>query len=83
MPFDLTYTEALDKHQKYQWGTGPLLAQSAHAATAVLHLHAAHPDVQRYLEGWRDMRKAVLEVGDPIPLSSSVLTLGLRVGLGR
>ncbi len=39
-----------------------MIAQSAHAATAVLHLNADHPDVKSYLKDWEGMRKAVLEV---------------------
>ncbi|WVQ99718.1 hypothetical protein IAU59_006860 [Kwoniella sp. CBS 9459] len=51
------------------WPVGPLLAQSAHAATAVLHRYRDHQDVRRYLEGeddrgWECMRKVVLEVPD-------------------
>lgn len=47
------------------------MAQAAHAATAVQHLHASHPDMKRYLagedeRGWEVMRKAVLEVGEPL-----------------
>jgi hypothetical protein len=43
------------------------MAQAAHAATAVLHRHAEHPDVVRYLAGedgraWEGMRKVVMEV---------------------
>ncbi|OCF43055.1 hypothetical protein I317_03149 [Kwoniella heveanensis CBS 569] len=53
----------------HKWPVGPLLAQSAHAATAVLHRFRDHPDVRRYLEGedgrgWECMRKVVLEVPD-------------------
>ncbi|WVN87739.1 uncharacterized protein L203_102934 [Cryptococcus depauperatus CBS 7841] len=52
-----------------KWSIGPLLAQSAHAATAVLHKYRDHPDVKRYLDGedgrgWETMRKVVLEVSD-------------------
>lgn len=55
--------------QVHNWPIGPLLAQSAHAATAVLHLHSTHPDVRRYLEGddgrgWEVMRKVTYEVAD-------------------
>lgn len=43
------------------------MAQAAHAATAVQHLFADHPDMKRYLagddgRGYEVMRKAVLEV---------------------
>ncbi|WWD16986.1 hypothetical protein CI109_101422 [Kwoniella shandongensis] len=53
----------------HSWPIGPLLAQSAHAATAVLHRYREHPDVRRYLEGddgrgWEGMRKVVMEVPD-------------------
>lgn len=44
-----------------------MMAQAAHAATAVQHLFADHPDMKRYLagddgRGYEVMRKAVLEV---------------------
>jgi hypothetical protein len=44
-----------------------MLAQSAHAATAVLHKYRDHPDVKHYLEGedgrgWEVMRKVTYEV---------------------
>ncbi|TXT14666.1 uncharacterized protein COLE_00859 [Cutaneotrichosporon oleaginosum] len=53
----------------HNWPIGPLMAQAAHAASAVQHLHAEHPDMKRYLagddgRGWMDMRKALLEVPD-------------------
>ncbi|WRT66687.1 uncharacterized protein IL334_003647 [Kwoniella shivajii] len=53
----------------HEWPIGPLLAQSAHAATAVLHKYKVHPDVMKYLEGedgrgWEGMRKVVMEVPD-------------------
>ncbi|KAK8864701.1 hypothetical protein IAR55_001953 [Kwoniella newhampshirensis] len=55
------------------WPIGPLLAQSAHAATAVLHRYKDHPDVITYLEGedgrgWEGMRKVVMEVPDEAAL---------------
>ncbi|KAI9639115.1 uncharacterized protein MKK02DRAFT_39393 [Dioszegia hungarica] len=58
---------------EHGWPVGPLLAQSAHAATAVLHLHRDHPDVKRYLEGddgrgWEVMRKVTYEVPDEAAL---------------
>lgn len=45
-----------------------MMAQAAHAASAVQHEYADHPDMKRYLNGedglaWMVMRKAVLEVG--------------------
>ncbi|GMK53924.1 hypothetical protein CspeluHIS016_0105100 [Cutaneotrichosporon spelunceum] len=53
----------------HDWPVGPLMAQAAHAASAVQHLHAEHPDMKRYLagddgRGWMSMRKALLEVAD-------------------
>jgi hypothetical protein len=46
-----------------------MMAQAAHAASAVQHRFATHPDMVRYLagdggdgRGWEVMRKAVLEV---------------------
>ncbi|EAL19369.1 hypothetical protein CNBH0630 [Cryptococcus deneoformans B-3501A] len=60
---------------EHKWPVGPLLAQSAHAATAVLHRFRDHPDVKRYLKGedgrgWETMRKVVLEVPDEAALKS-------------
>ncbi|KAL0245471.1 hypothetical protein I308_104601 [Cryptococcus tetragattii IND107] len=60
---------------EHNWPVGPLLAQSAHAATAVLHRFRDHPDVERYLQGedgrgWEGMRKVVLEVQDEAALKS-------------
>ncbi|WOO81240.1 Putative peptidyl-tRNA hydrolase PTRHD1 [Vanrija pseudolonga] len=51
------------------WPMGPMMAQAAHAASAVQHEFAEHPDMKRYLAGddglaWMVMRKAVLEVPD-------------------
>lgn len=56
-------------HQTHNWPVGPLMAQAAHAASAVQHLHADHADMQRYLagddgRGWMGMRKTLLEVAD-------------------
>ncbi|WWC69880.1 uncharacterized protein I206_103823 [Kwoniella pini CBS 10737] len=61
----------------HKWPIGPLLAQSAHASTAVLHKYKDHPDVQKYLEGedgrgWEGMRKVVLEVQDENALRSVI-----------
>ncbi|GFZ46914.1 hypothetical protein JCM24511_04135 [Saitozyma sp. JCM 24511] len=58
-----------------KWPVGPLLAQSAHASTAVLHLHRDHPDVQRYFHGedgrgWEVMRKVTYEVPNEEALRS-------------
>lgn len=39
------------------------MAQSAHAATAVLHENADTPDVKEYLTHLQGMRKTVMEVG--------------------
>lgn len=44
-----------------------MMAQAAHAATALQHLYADSPDMKRYLSGedgrgYEVMRKAVLEV---------------------
>lgn len=42
------------------------MAQAAHAATALQHLHSADPAMTQYFAGdaWRAMRKTVLEVAD-------------------
>ena len=47
------------------------MAQSAHAATAVLHLNVHLPEVKEYLADWMNMRKTVLEVGHPQPSTFS------------
>lgn len=67
----LISTLMLTRRQKHGWPVGPLLAQSAHAATAVLHLYKDHADVKRYLEGedgrgWEVMRKVTYEVCSPL-----------------
>lgn len=67
----LKSTPMLMRPQEHGWPVGPLLAQSAHAATAVLHLYRDHADVQRYLEGedgrgWEVMRKVTYEVCYPL-----------------
>ncbi|WVR09724.1 hypothetical protein IAU60_006800 [Kwoniella sp. DSM 27419] len=65
---------------QHQWPVGPLLAQTAHASTAVLHKYRDHPDVNRYLEGedgrgWEGMRKVVLEVPDESTLKDIAMAL--------
>ncbi|CAD6591192.1 MAG: hypothetical protein TREMPRED_006015, partial [Tremellales sp. Tagirdzhanova-0007] len=51
-----------DLNLKDGWPIGSMMVQAAHAATAVLHLHADHRDVQSYLKNWGQMRKAIFEI---------------------
>ncbi|KZP28504.1 peptidyl-tRNA hydrolase II [Athelia psychrophila] len=46
------------------WGYGPLMAQTAHAATAVLHETRDRDETIQYLADLRNMHKAVLETTD-------------------
>ncbi|EIW65974.1 hypothetical protein TREMEDRAFT_19626, partial [Tremella mesenterica DSM 1558] len=62
------------------WPLGPMMAQSAHAATAVLHVYRDHPNVKTYLEGedgngFLGMRKVVMETVDEDSLRSLVSKL--------
>lgn len=43
------------------WGVGPLIAQGAHAATAVLQTTRDRPDTIAYLSDLPNMRKVVLQ----------------------
>lgn len=44
---------------------GPLMAQAAHAATAVLEQYKDDENVKAYLSDLGGMRKVVMEVGVP------------------
>ncbi|KAF8575223.1 peptidyl-tRNA hydrolase II [Ramaria rubella] len=46
------------------WGIGPLLAQAAHAATAVLHSARDLEDTKEYLSDLKIMRKVVLQTAN-------------------
>ncbi|KAF8119763.1 peptidyl-tRNA hydrolase II [Boletus edulis] len=46
-----------DLFDKEKWGVGPLMAQAAHAATAVLHLTRGRQETIEYLADLRNMRK--------------------------
>ncbi|KAI8973959.1 peptidyl-tRNA hydrolase II [Trametes punicea] len=46
------------------WGVGPLMAQVAHATSAVLHETRERPETQAYLEDLKNMRKVVLQTPD-------------------
>lgn len=48
--------------QEHGWPIGPLMAQAAHAATAVLEKHKETPEVKAYLSDLDNMRKVVMEV---------------------
>lgn len=62
-----------------------MMAQAAHAASAVQHRYADHVDMKRYLSGedgrgWEVMRKAVLEVRMLAASLALVLMTGARRG---
>ncbi|EMD33152.1 hypothetical protein CERSUDRAFT_118214 [Gelatoporia subvermispora B] len=46
------------------WGVGPLMAQVAHATSAVLHETRNLPATQTYLADLQNMRKVVLQIPD-------------------
>ena len=48
--------------QVLQWPLGALIAQAAHASTAVTHLFYQDPNTQAYLADLDNMHKVVLEV---------------------
>ncbi|EJU05710.1 peptidyl-tRNA hydrolase II [Dacryopinax primogenitus] len=47
-----------------KWGVGPLIAQGAHAATAVLYESRDSAETQLYLADLHNMRKVVLQTPD-------------------
>jgi len=47
-----------------KWGVGPLIAQGAHAATAVLYENRELPETQIYLADVYNMRKVVMQTPD-------------------
>jgi hypothetical protein len=51
-----------------EWGTGPTIAQAAHAVTACLAKHWANSDTQAYVspDNIRSMRKVVLKASPHI-----------------
>jgi peptidyl-tRNA hydrolase len=48
--------------QKHGYTAGPLMAQAAHAATAILHLQHDRDEAKEYLEDWQNMRKSIMMV---------------------
>ncbi|KAI0359613.1 peptidyl-tRNA hydrolase II [Trametes cingulata] len=50
------------------WGVGPLMAQVAHATSAVLHETRERPETQAYLEDLKNMRKVVLQTPDQVSI---------------
>ncbi|EIW80297.1 peptidyl-tRNA hydrolase II [Coniophora puteana RWD-64-598 SS2] len=58
------------------WGVGPLMAQVAHAATAVIHETRGDPNTQAYLADLKGMHKLVHQVpnGTALVRLSEVLT---------
>ncbi|EGN92753.1 hypothetical protein SERLA73DRAFT_79321 [Serpula lacrymans var. lacrymans S7.3] len=72
-PFLNEYSSAISKNllarsltcpQAENWGVGPLMAQVAHAATAVLHETRTRPETIAYLSDLKNMRKVVLQAPD-------------------
>ncbi|KAF8841729.1 peptidyl-tRNA hydrolase II [Paxillus ammoniavirescens] len=53
-----------DLFDKEKWGVGPLMAQAAHAATAVLHETRERTETIDYLADLKNMRKVVLQTPD-------------------
>ncbi|KAF8549968.1 peptidyl-tRNA hydrolase II [Imleria badia] len=53
-----------DLFDKEKWGVGPLMAQAAHAATAVLHETRERQETIDYLADLGNMRKVVLQTSD-------------------
>ncbi|KAN0081401.1 Peptidyl-tRNA hydrolase II domain containing protein [Tylopilus felleus] len=66
-----------DLFDKEKWGVGPLMAQAAHAATAVLHETRERQETIDYLADLKNMRKVVLQTPDISTLEklSSALSL--------
>ncbi|TBU39037.1 peptidyl-tRNA hydrolase II [Dichomitus squalens] len=46
------------------WGVGPLMAQVAHATSAVLHETRERTETQAYLDDLKNMRKVVMQTAD-------------------
>ncbi|KAH9855978.1 peptidyl-tRNA hydrolase II [Lenzites betulinus] len=46
------------------WGVGPLMAQVAHATSAVLHETRERPETQEYLAELKEMRKVVMQTAN-------------------
>ncbi|KIJ65981.1 hypothetical protein HYDPIDRAFT_27190 [Hydnomerulius pinastri MD-312] len=57
-----------DLFDKEKWGVGPLMAQAAHAATAVLHETRERRETIDYLADLKNMRKVVLQTPDATTL---------------
>ncbi|KAI0753102.1 peptidyl-tRNA hydrolase II [Daedaleopsis nitida] len=60
------------------WGVGPLMAQVAHATSAVLHETRERPETQTYLEDLKNMRKVVMQTADQASIErlASLLSAG-------
>ncbi|KAI0645223.1 peptidyl-tRNA hydrolase II [Trametes meyenii] len=54
------------------WGVGPLMAQVAHATSAVLHETRERSETQAYLHDLKNMRKVVLQTADQTSLERLV-----------
>lgn len=59
-PLELSAVQA--DGQEHGWPVGPLMAQAAHAATAVLEQYRDTSEVKAYLADLGNMRKVVMEV---------------------
>ncbi|KAJ1568432.1 peptidyl-tRNA hydrolase domain-containing protein 1 [Cladochytrium tenue] len=53
-----------DLAKVHKWPAGSMMAQAAHAATAVVATYADHPNTRSYLADLGSMRKIVLETPD-------------------
>lgn len=61
MPLTMQIVLRRDLLEMEGWGVGPLIAQAAHAVSAVLHGTRTDPDTIAYLEDLSSMRKVVQE----------------------
>ncbi|KAH9944750.1 peptidyl-tRNA hydrolase II [Amylocystis lapponica] len=60
------------------WGVGPLMAQAAHASTAVIHETRERAETMAYLEDLKNMRKACITTADRASIErlSAMLSAG-------
>ncbi|ETW74829.1 hypothetical protein HETIRDRAFT_332418 [Heterobasidion irregulare TC 32-1] len=64
---DLLDTEA--------WGVGPLMAQTAHAAVAVIHETKQRPETVDYLDDLKNMHKVVMQTPSLVTLEKLAASL--------
>ncbi|KAI0628967.1 peptidyl-tRNA hydrolase II [Trametes polyzona] len=63
-PFIMQIVVRRDLLEAEGWGVGPLMAQVAHATSAVLHETRDLPETKAYLDDLKNMRKVVLQTAD-------------------